>query len=236
VYYCDMFGRGRDDYLWVWEAGAIHLFENSGSLPNWIVHDEVLNTGRDRKGIQFGDWDGDGLCDVLAVDKLTGAIDWWKNTWETGKAAPTFEYKGRAMSGGCTQGWGVSRYDLGLRLADIDGDTRVDILCMEKDGRTTGWLNKETGITSVGQIKFSVGKDRADHRWADVNSDGKADMLVLDKYTGDVTVYINQGQGKDPSSLGGSSFEWSQQNSMWMRGVDRGANMFFARMVSKTPP
>ena len=42
-------------------------------------------------------------------------------------------------------------------------------MCLEKDGRTTGWLNKATGLQWMDQIKFSVGKDRANHRWADVN-------------------------------------------------------------------
>lgn len=64
VHYCDMFGRGYDDYLWVWSDGRIHLFENPLNPPNWIVHDEILATGRIRKSIHFGDWDGDGLCDV----------------------------------------------------------------------------------------------------------------------------------------------------------------------------
>lgn len=230
-----MYGRGHDDYLWVWESGAIHLFENSGNLPNWVVHNEIFNTGRNRKSIQFGDWDADGLCDILAVDRHTGAVDWWQNTWEVGKAVPTFTYKGRAMDGGCKQGWGVSRYDLGLRFADIDGDGRVDYLCLEANGRTTGILNTEKGITDVGQVKFSVGKDRAEHRFADINSDGKADLLVVDKFTGNVNVFVNLGQhGKDPSTVGGSSFEWAQQDYMWMNGVDRGANMFFAKMVSIT--
>lgn len=42
-------------------------------------------------------------------------------------------------------------------------------MCLELDGRTTGWLNKPSGLVWQNQIKFSVAKDRANHRWADVN-------------------------------------------------------------------
>ena len=136
--------------MWVYEAGNIHLFENSGALPNWVVHNEIFNVGRDRKGIQFGDWDGDGLCDILAVNKQTGAVDWWQNTWEKGMAAPTFAYKGQAIAGGCQQGWGVSRYDLGVRFADVDGDKRVDYLCLDTAGTTSAILNTEKGFRNVG--------------------------------------------------------------------------------------
>ncbi|KAL1608357.1 hypothetical protein SLS60_003298 [Paraconiothyrium brasiliense] len=235
VYYCDMFGRGHDDYLWVYEAGNVNLFENTGNLPNWKGHNEIFNVGRDRKGIHFGDWNGDGLCDILAVDKKSGAVDWWENTWDATKVSPTFAYRGQAIAGNCAQGWGVSRYDLGVRFADIDGDARVDYLCLDTAGTTSAILNTEKGFSNVGQIKYTIGKDRAETRFADVNNDGKADYLTVDKKTGQVSIYTNQGQNQQAMSVqgvGDSSFTWVEQKGMWMDGVDRGANMFFARMVS----
>jgi hypothetical protein len=113
--------RGYDDYLWVWSTGEILLFENSQDLPHWIVHDQILATGRERKSIQLGDWDGDGLCDVLSVDRATGAVDMWKNTWKAGQKAPTFAAAQRVIDTGnhCTEGWGPGLYDLGLRFADM---------------------------------------------------------------------------------------------------------------------
>lgn len=52
-----------------------------------------------------------------------------------------------------------------------DGDKRVDYLCMEKDARTVGHLNKETGLEDKGQIKFAPAErlDRANFKWADVS-------------------------------------------------------------------
>ncbi|KAL5435439.1 hypothetical protein PMIN07_006470 [Paraphaeosphaeria minitans] len=236
VYYCDMFGRGHDDYLWVYEAGNVNLYENTGKIPNWKGHGEIFNVGRDRKGIHFGDWNGDGLCDILVVDKKTGAVDLWQNTWNVRKTSPTFSYKGQAIAGSCNQGWGVSRYDLGVRFADVDGDGRVDYLCLDPRGTTSAILNTEKGFKNAGQIKYTIGKDRAEHRFADVNNDGKADFLAVDKVTGKVSVFTNQGQNKALQAFGtgDSSFTWAEQQGIWMDGVDRGANMFFARMSNDT--
>jgi hypothetical protein len=62
VYYCDMYGRGHDDYLWVSSDGRISLYENDDSPPTWTSHDstDVLDTGRDRKSLHFG-----GKCVTL---------------------------------------------------------------------------------------------------------------------------------------------------------------------------
>jgi hypothetical protein len=59
-----------------------------------------------------------------------------------------------------------------------------------------------------------------------VSGDGKADLMWTDKFTGDVTVWLNG--GNIPS--GGSSFFWDKRTDVWMKGVDRGANMHFAKM------
>lgn len=115
VHYCDMYGKGHDDYLWASNDGRISLYENDDSPPTWTCHDQtdLLDTGRDRKSLHFGgmhdlivslvkmcadcniDWNGDGLCDVLSIDKHTGNVDMWQNTYSGSGAVPTFEYKGR---------------------------------------------------------------------------------------------------------------------------------------------
>lgn len=37
------------------------------------------------------------------------------------------------------------------------GDGRADIVCFEKGGRITGWLNRASGMFNAGQIKLSEG-------------------------------------------------------------------------------
>jgi len=72
-----------------------------------------------------------------------------------------------------------------VRFADITGNGRADYLCIEKDGRVSGFTQDDDGTwTHIPQIKFTDGKDRANLRWADINGDGKADMIWVNKWDG----------------------------------------------------
>lgn len=91
---------------------------------------------------------------------------------------------------------------------------------MEPDGRVTGWLNPTTGLQDIGQVKFSEGWDRANMRFADVEHQGRVDILHLNKYTGAVTVLKNLG----PTPAGGSAFSWENRGELYLP-IDRGENM-----------
>jgi hypothetical protein len=87
------------------------------------------------------------------------------------------------------QRWAIGISDLAVRFADLNGDGRVDYICMAANGRAEAILNFGSTTKSLGQIKYSEGKDRANHRFADVNGDGKADFLWVDKFSGETHVW-----------------------------------------------
>lgn len=73
-----------------------------------------------------------------------------------------------------------------VRFADLTGNGRGDYLCIEPDGRISGYVQNDDGSwTYTSQIKFSVGYDRANLRFADVNGDGRDDMIWVNKWNGD---------------------------------------------------
>jgi len=183
-----MFGRGHDDYLHVKSNGEIFLHENTKSPPNWNTHKEVLlKTKRNRKTLHFGDWDGDGLCDIIAVNRKTGKVDLWRNTYKQGDKVPTFEYKAKVVNNAvCKQGYGPGPQDFGVRFADMDGDKRVDYLCLEPSGKTSVYLNKDKGLSEKPVTTIELANwGRANHRFADLNGDGKADFIYTNKFTGE---------------------------------------------------
>ncbi|KAK4461303.1 hypothetical protein QBC42DRAFT_330084 [Cladorrhinum samala] len=232
-FYCDMRGTGSDDYVWISEDGReAELYANIRSPPEW-GHDvkiDLANVAGPRAGMHLGDWNGDGRCDVLVQDKGTGALRLFENQFVAGGNVVSFLDRG-VVTGSlsvCAEGWGVSSvFDRGMRLADIDGDGRVDILCLEQDGRITGWLNRAGGLEDVGQVKFSEGWDRANIRLADVEASGRADLIHLDKYTGEARVFKNDGYKGVGRAGGGSSVAWSDKGVLFS-GVDRGANIHFS--------
>ncbi|KAK3947731.1 carbohydrate esterase [Pseudoneurospora amorphoporcata] len=145
VFYCDMFGRGHDDYLWVLSTGEITLFENVQSPPNWGQHGVI-------------------------IDRHTGRVEWWRNKYKQGDKSPTFEDPRWAVDTGsssylCIEGWGwdylcmekdartvahlnkatgliykdqikfapVERLDrANFKWADVTGDGLVDLLWVDK--------------------------------------------------------------------------------------------------------
>ncbi|OGM49676.1 hypothetical protein ABOM_001781 [Aspergillus bombycis] len=228
-FYCDWRGTGADDYIWVSPTGRGLLYGNIHKPPVWVPEGpEIFNIGRERKSIHLADFDGDGKCDIWAVNRETGTAEVWINNWNDDIKGGFLTYKG-IISGNvkCTEGWGVGLYDIGVRIADLDGDSRADYLCMEPNGRTVGWLNKGiNNFQSQGQVKRPQGYDRANHRWADVDGDRRVDFLWVDKFNGNTLVWINKG----PIPTAGSSWKWELLDGPRYQGSDRGANLFFPNL------
>ncbi|ETN41282.1 uncharacterized protein HMPREF1541_03217 [Cyphellophora europaea CBS 101466] len=229
--YCDMTGNGRDDYVWFRSTGEMTLYENIADPPNWGQHPvPVYSFNRDRKGLHLADWNGDGKCDVLYVDRFSGAVEWWENTFNSNNGrTPTFEFRGnvQGISRLCREGWGVGLFDLGLRFADISGNGRADYLCIERNGRTTALINEPGGLRDVGQVKFAEpSKDRANIRFADIDGDGKADYIWVDKFNGDVSVWMNGGELPENERQSGSKFHWDPMGKYY-DGQSRGANQYY---------
>lgn len=79
---------------------------------------------------------------------------------------------------------------MSVRFGDLTGNSRADYLCLSPDGRVTGFIHRDDDAwDNVGQIKYSDEKDRANLRWVDVNGDGIDDMIWIEKFTGDTSVW-----------------------------------------------
>ncbi|KAL1612344.1 hypothetical protein SLS60_000570 [Paraconiothyrium brasiliense] len=212
VRFCDLDGDGLDDLVNIWGGGMVDAqqrVDNGDGSFSWTDWGRIAELAIDRKFVHLADWDGDGRCDLLTVDKSTGDVVLHKNYLLTKQF---------------TNGDGSYR-DYSPHIAA--GTSVVNYLCMDPDGRTVGWLNQKSGLSALNQIKVSVGFDRQNHRWADVDGDGKVDFIWVDKHTGNVQFWINN--GFVPSI--GSSMNWVGYSSSWMTGQDRGDNVLFPSMV-----
>lgn len=121
-FYCDMRGTGADDLVWIYDAGNVdEINTNIHSPPNW-GHDTHISFSvpGPRVGIHLADWTGDGRCDILVQSKGDGAITLWENQHDQGFKSNTFTNRGVVATSGCTQGWGVSVFDRGMRIAGVE--------------------------------------------------------------------------------------------------------------------
>jgi hypothetical protein len=233
--YCNMLGHanGAMDYIWVHSTGYMILYESFGGAfpaepPYWGPHYQIWTPdGRydqaiDRRDLHLADWNGDGLCDIIYVYPDTGEMDVWLNQYNNGGDITQWTLQSNAGPSGdttpCPEKRGVGIFDLAVRFADIDGNNRADYLCIEPNGRTWGYLNKDDGsLEYISQFKKSEDKDRANLRWVDVNGDGLDDMLWVDKFSGDATVFYNRG----PIPASGSAYTWDNQGVVY-QGAGQG--------------
>lgn len=88
-------------------------------------------------------------------------------------------------------------------------------------------INEPGGLRDVGQVKFAEpSKDRANIRFADIDGDGKADYIWVDKFNGDVSVWMNGGELPENERQSGSKFHWDPMGKYY-DGQSRGANQYY---------
>ncbi|KAF5658685.1 killer toxin subunits alpha beta [Fusarium heterosporum] len=224
--YCNMWGHGdgKSDFIWVAPDGTMRGWKNlskkslGGSDSFWQAEERDIwvprdygKTIHDRRNIHLADWDGDGTCDIVLVDPSQEfkVVDVWLNE-RPYKEGWNWNHQANPESAADVRckneknGLGIN--DLAVRFADLTSNGRADYLCISPDGTTNAWIhNEDNSWTNAEQVKASEGVDRADIRWNDVNGDGKADMILVDKFTGDARVSYNEGDG--------TSFTWSEASA-----------------------
>jgi len=124
-----MNGDGLDDYIYVNPSGVFTLFGNLRSPPAWQQYGVIYSrTISSRKQLHFADWNGDGRCDILFVDKYTGQVNMARNDGFVNGKLTFWDYGLVSSTATCNQGYGSAFGDLGVRFAHISGKPRVDYL------------------------------------------------------------------------------------------------------------
>ncbi|KAI8190758.1 hypothetical protein KHU50_000383 [Colletotrichum sp. SAR 10_65] len=124
----------------------------------------------------------------------------------------------------------MGRQDLHLQDCDGDGDCGIIHVNSETNAVEVFLKNihrlAQRGL-GVFDYQFAIGKDRANLHWADVDGDGKDDMLWIEKFSGDTWVWYNGGRGS-PDTGGGSSFYWRVQEKKAYYGLASGSCIYDA--------
>ena len=120
-----MTGTGVDDYLWISEDGEVNVFLNKNTkdetddyeTPAWSSPKQ-LKTGLSWRALQVGDWDGDGMADIIGItDRVTGSLRVWHSRWHEGEFH--WDVQDIPDSPKCGEGWGLLYQDHGAYFADI---------------------------------------------------------------------------------------------------------------------
>lgn len=189
----DVTGDGRPDLVARDRAatnGTLWIYPNTGATTSdpWTAPRFFAGTGWNTvTEIALGDLTGDGRPDLMARDRRgelwiyphSGASGGGSNPWTAG----------RRWAG---SGWSTAT---ALKLADVDGDGRPDLVDHEQDG--TLWVYPTSGAAPI-----RIGGDWSDVdvlAAGDVTGDGRPDLVSRDA-GGDLWLHPHDGSsdGSDP--------------------------------------
>jgi hypothetical protein len=143
----------------------------------------------------FGDIDGDGHLDLLVardeMDSETGSVTWLRGN---GKGAFQ-EVQGVTLA--------LQSRPRFVKLADINGDRRLDIIMSQSGGRIAAFLSSGNGkFTPAFGSPWQVRADAWAIAVSDVNGDRRGDLVVAT--VDSVTVFVSEQNGFMPAA--GSPF------------------------------
>jgi hypothetical protein len=161
-----------------------------------------------RSQIRLADLDGDGRADIVYVNP-SGAVGFYQAdpiAATTLTTIPTYTSRGNVFTGTSN---GVSYPGAGLQFADLDSNSFADMVYIGTDGSITGFPNTGQFGTHNPYVNFNPGVqllaggltlggvllNRDSIVLRDIDGDGKADLIVVNRFTGAFAAYRNIGAG-----------------------------------------
>ena len=189
----DFNGDGRPDLLWHHQVtGELYTWLMSGTVAaagSYLDPRLFTDTRWQIRGL--GDFNGDGWSDVLWHNSVTGDLYVW---FMNGTVVTGASYLSPSRLGDTR--WQIEA------VADFDGDGKPDLLWRHRDtGALYVWLMDGTAITGASYLTPAA----ADPSWhvrgvADLNQDGRADILWHNQTTGELYVWAMHGTVADWST------------------------------------
>lgn len=189
----DLNGDGLPDIVQGINFGSPIVYLNNGtSSPFAGVAGEVIVPGytQQAENVTVADVNGDGHPDIIAGGFFDPTLVYINN----GTSDPFAGVTGRAV------GHGVTDDTAAMAVGDVNGDGKPDLVTGNTNGETNKlYLNNGTSDPFSGVAGTPIGTETgfiSDIKLADVNGDGKLDVIVSNYANpGDagVRVYLNNG-------------------------------------------
>ncbi len=187
----DLNGDGKLDMVVAnSNSNTVSVFLNTtapgATTPSFAARQDFA-TGTNPITVAIGDLNGDGKPDLVVTNINSETVSVFLNTTAPGATTPSFAAK---------QDFATGVWPQSVSLGDINGDGKPDLVVTNRYSNTVSVLLNTTtpGATTpsfAAKQDFATGSGPVSVRLADLNGDGKPDLVVTNRYSNTVSVLLN---------------------------------------------
>ena len=188
----DLNGDGKPDLIatgiYTNQAAVFLNTTAPGSAVISFSAPQKLNVGSNPRFVTTADLNGDGKPDLVIVNTNSNSLSLFENTTAPGAATPSFAAQ---------QTLSVGSGPLSATTADLNGDGKPDLIAANSNWSNLSVLLNTTPAPTTGapsfatQQTFATGSGPYSTTTADVNGDGKSDLITANFYSTSVSVLLN---------------------------------------------
>jgi len=186
----DLNGDGRTDLVLLGDSGSLYFLAQKGD--HTFGEPQKISYSGTPKAVQIVDMDGDGKNDLLLVDFDSPTPFRFRLQNSSGQLGPEIYFKTPPIRSFCVDNLENTATNFLVTIAQSSGRAQVAEF-VKKPGEIL------SGAFRRGQFQIlPLNKTDAARRgllWADVNGDGRPDLLVAEPATGQLSVYLQNADG-----------------------------------------
>ncbi|HEX3895395.1 MAG TPA: FG-GAP-like repeat-containing protein, partial [Rudaea sp.] len=157
-----------------------------GPAPSFAAQ-QTFSTGSGPQSVVFADINNDGKTDAVVTNGNAGTVSVLLNT--TAPGATTLTFAGH-------QDFATGSDPVSVKVADINGDGKPDLVVANDGSNSVSVLLNTTTpgsstVTFAAQQTFPMGTGPTSVTIADVNGDGKPDLIVTNIDDNNVSLLLN---------------------------------------------
>lgn len=169
-------------------SNAVSVFRNTGSTGAVSFAARFdSTTGTTPTGIAIADIDGDGKLDLVNANYGSTNISVFRNTGTPGSIA----FASRVNAN-------VTSAPFGIAIGDLDGDGKPDVVAANEGGGNVSVLRNTSTVGSVSfaaKVDFTAGNGSVNVAIADLDGDGRLDLVVVNQTAGTISILRNTSTG-----------------------------------------